>query len=148
MAPEFGTGAVSLTGNAVTGTLSDPRGGTGLLPSLGSAYPPTVNSSGPGYTYANTGLRSMQVWTGNGTWSRPCGVRYIKVCVTALEVEDPGHGELQAPRLCRRSNPMLQACPASITIGGSGGSGYYPGRGGNGGSAPGSMYRWRRIWRK
>ena len=78
---EFGTGAVSLTGNAVTGTLSTSRGGTGLS-SLGSAYQSlTVNSSGSGYTYANTGLRSMQVWTGNGTWSRPSGVRYIKVCV-------------------------------------------------------------------
>ena len=28
------------------------------------------------------GVRSMQVWTSNGTWSKPCGVRTIMVTVT------------------------------------------------------------------
>ena len=30
----------------------------------------------------STGIRSMQVWTSNGTWSRPSGVKTIMVTVT------------------------------------------------------------------
>ena len=45
-----------------------------------------LQSTGSGLQWAevsaSTGIRSMQVWTSNGTWSRPSGVKSILVTVT------------------------------------------------------------------
>ena len=45
-----------------------------------------LSSDGSGLSWrevsTSTGIRSMQVWTSNGTWSRPSGVKSILVTVT------------------------------------------------------------------
>ena len=54
------------------------------VPSLSSGQFLTTNGtnlSWAGLT-ATSGIRSIQVWTSNGTWSRPSGVQTISVTVT------------------------------------------------------------------
>ena len=55
------------------------RGGsTYVVPPMGGNEGKALRSTGSGYVWseisAGSGMRSMQVWTSNGTWSKPDGV--------------------------------------------------------------------------
>ena len=54
------------------------------IPSLSSGNFLTTNGTSMSWAglSAVAGIRSMQVWTSNGTWSRPSGVETIQVSVT------------------------------------------------------------------
>lgn len=126
------TGAVDVTSAVVTGTLPVAKGGTNIT-SFSGAYR-AVFSDGSALTQAPHGVQSIQVWTGNGTWSRPSGVRYIKVQVQGAGGGGSGHGEGGAAGGYAELFLNVTGIPSvGITIGGGGGGTYYSGAGGNSG---------------
>jgi len=133
---DLGNGAVNVGSATVTGSLSTGRGGTGLS-SVGSAYQAlTTNSSNNALTYANVGLYGMQVFTGGGTWSRPSGVRYIKVQIQGGGGGGSGHGESGgAGGYAERILDVTGISSVSVSISGEAGGTYYSGAGGNGGGS-------------
>jgi len=133
---ELANNAVNLTGSAVTGTVSVARGGTALT-SLGAASTAlTVNTSNNAYTFAPTGIRSMQVFTGSGTWNRPSGVRFIHVQLVGAGGGASGHGESGAAGgYAERIIDVTSTSSVSVTIGGGGGGTYYSSAGGNAGGS-------------
>ena len=133
---KFDTGAVSMTGSVVTGTLPVSSGGTGLT-SIGGSYNALgYNDSGTALQYRPYGIRSMQVYTGNSTWSRPSNVRYIKVCVVGGGGGGGGHGESGGGGgYAEEVLDVTGISSVSITIGGGGGGTYYSGGAGNGSSS-------------
>ena len=133
---ELAAGAVNVASSTVTGTLPVNKGGTGIT-SVGSAYQALVsNSSNNGFTFAPTGIRSMSVFTSNGTWSKPSGVRYIKVQIQAGGGGGSGHGESGAAGgYAEEVIDVTGINSVSVSIGGGGGGTYYSNRGGNGGGS-------------
>ncbi len=57
-----------------------------IVPSLSGQSGRFLTTNGTSMSWqgltAVAGLRSMQVWTSNGTWNRPSGVETIQVTVT------------------------------------------------------------------
>ena len=136
VAANIATSAVNTTTADVNGTLPTGRGGTGLT-SVGSANQIlTVNSANNALTYAFTGIQGMQVFTSSGTWSRPSGVRYIKVQLVGGGGGGSGHGESGgAGGYSERILDVTGISSVSVTIAGEAGGSYYSGAGGNGGSS-------------
>lgn len=132
-AAKMAPSSVDLGGAKVTGTAPVSKGGTGLT-STGGAYR-VVRSTGSALTTDNHGVASIQVWTGNGTWSRPTGVRYIKVQIQGGGGGGSGHGEGGAAGgYSERFLDVTGISSVSINIGGGGGGTYYSGAAGNGGT--------------
>ena len=131
---KFGSSSVSMTGSVVTGTLPVGSGGTGLNYNPSNAYYALgYNDSGTALQYRPYGIRSMQVFTGSGTWSRPSGVRYIKVCVVGAGGGGSGHGESAGAG--GNAEEVLDVTGISsvyCTVGSAGGGTYYSSAGGNG----------------
>lgn len=127
--------SVDLQGTVITGVLPVSQGGTGLT-SVGSNH--TVlraNSAGNALEYANIGFSGMSVYTGNGTWNRPAGVRMIRVKVVGGGGGGGGHGESGgAGAYSERILDVTGISSVSVTIGGFGGGTYYSGAAGNGGT--------------
>ena len=79
----------------------------------------------------------MQVWTSNGTWSRPSGVGSIKVVVVGAG----GGGSVDIVNLAgaggcsQRVIDVTNTSSVSVTIGNPGGGTNYSGCGGNGNSS-------------
>jgi hypothetical protein len=133
-AAKLAPSSVDLSGAKVTGTATVAQGGLGLS-STGGAYR-VVRSDGSNLTTDNHGVASIQVWTGNGTWSRPSGVRYIKVQIQGGGGGGSGHGEGGAAGgYAERFLDVTGISSVSINIGGGGGGNYYSGAGGNGGTS-------------
>lgn len=131
---ELGTGSIDLTSSVITGTLTSNRGGTGLTSFAGANQALVVNSSNDGYTYAPTGLRSMQVFTGSGTWNRPSGVRFIHIQIQGPGGGGSGHGESGAAGgYAERILDVRSISSVSVTINGGGGGTWYSSAGGNSG---------------
>ena len=77
----------------------------------------------------------MQVWTGNGTWNRPSGVKYIHVRLNGGGGGGAGHGESGgAGGYAERVMSVANISSVGISIGGGGGGTWYFNRGGDGGS--------------
>lgn len=130
---KLASSAVDLTAATTVNTLPTSKGGTGLT-SVGSANTLLrVNSSNNGLEYANTGFSGIQVFTGNGTWNRPSGVRFIKVKLVAAGGGGGGHGESGAAGgYSERVLDVTSISSVSVTIGGGGGGTFYANAGGNG----------------
>ena len=89
----------------------------------------------------STGIRSMQVWTSNGTWSRPTGVRSIIVRVTGAGGGGSGHCESAgAGGTSERVIDVTNVSSVSVTVGNPGGGTNYAGCGGNGGTSSFGSY--------
>lgn len=130
---ELATGSVNLVGSKVTGTISAAQGGTGLTAFAGANLMLGVNSSNNGLTFRNSGIRSMQVFTGNTTWTRPTDVRFIHVILVAGGGGGSGHGESGAAGgYAERIIDVTGTSSVSVTIGGGGGGTYYSSAGGDG----------------
>lgn len=132
-AAKLGSGAVDLGSAVTTNALPATRGGTGLT-SVGSANRVlSINSSNNALEYREAGFSGMQVFTGNGTWNRPSGVRYIKVKLVAGGGGGGGHGESGAAGgYSERVLDVTTIPSVSVTIGGGGGGTWYANAGGNG----------------
>ena len=88
-----------------------------------------------------TGIRSMQVWTSNGTWSRPSGVKTIMVTVTGAGGGGSGFCESGgAGGTAQRQVDVTNVSSVSVTIGNPGGGTNYSGCGGNGNTSSFGSY--------
>ena len=82
------------------------------------------------------GVRSMQVWTSNGTWSRPSGVKTIMVTVTGAGGGGSGHCESGgAGGTSQRQIDVTNVSSVSVSVGNPGGGTNYSGCGGSGNSS-------------
>ena len=131
---KIATGAIDLTSSIVSGVMPIAKGGTGLS-SVGSANTVLrVNAANNGFEYSAVGFSGMQVFTSNGTWNRPAGVRYIRVKVQGAGGGASGHGESGAAGgYAERIMDVTNISSVAISIGGGGEGTYYSGAGGNAG---------------
>lgn len=128
---EMASGAVDLGSAKATGALSVAQGGLGIN-SGGGAYR-AVRSNGSALTTDQHGIASMNVYTGSSTWSRPSGVRYIRVQVQGAGGGGGGHGEGGAAGgYSEKFIDVTGISSVSVSIGGGGGGTYYSGAAGNG----------------
>ena len=101
----------------------------------------STDISGGGGGGGGAGFRSMQVFTSNGTWTKPSGVGSIKVQVVGAggggsgQAESAGAGGF-AERIIDVSNISSVSC----TIGNPGGGTSYSGCGGNGNTSSFGSY--------
>lgn len=128
---KLSSGAVSVTSGTVTGVLPVSKGGLNIS-SYGGARQ-SIRSDGSNLSYSPHGMYGMQVFTGSGTWSRPAGVRYIKVQVQGAGGGGSGHGEGGgAGGYSEKFIDVTGISSVSVYIGGGGSGTYYSGAGGNG----------------
>lgn len=134
-AAKFTNSAVDLTSAIVSGTLPVAKGGTSLTSVGSSGQVLRVNAGASALEYSNIGFSGIQVFTSNGTWNRPSGVRFIKVKLVAGGGGGGGHGESGgAGGYSERVIDVTGTSSVSVTIGGGGGGTYYANAGGNGAS--------------
>ena len=97
-----------------------------------------ISSGGGG---GGAGLRSMQVFTSNGTWSRPSNVGSIQVVVVGAGGGGSGNGESAGAGGCsRRILDVQNTSSVSVTVGNPGGGTGYSGCGGSGNTSSFGSY--------
>ena len=133
---KIASSAVDLTTNVVTGAMPISKGGTNLTAVGGNNTVLRVNAAGNAFEYATAGFSGMQVFTSSGTWTRPAGVRYIRVKLQGSGGGASGHGESGAAGgYSERILDVTGISSVSVTIDGGGGGTYYSGAGGNAGGS-------------
>jgi hypothetical protein len=131
--------SVDLGSSVVTGTNPISKGGTGLT-GVGSNLQ-VLRSTGSALQYADIGLTSVQVFTGNSTWNRPANIRFIHVQVVGGGGGGSGHGESGGSGgYSERILDVSGISSVAITIGGEVGGSYYSGAGGNGNASSFGSY--------
>jgi hypothetical protein len=131
---DLATASVDNTSATVTGILPVSKGGVGLTTFAGANR--AIYSDGSNLSFQNHGIQGLSVFTGNSTWTRPTGVRYIRVQVQAGAGGGSGHGEGGgAGGYSERFLDVTGISSVSVTIGGSGSGTYYAGAGGDGGAS-------------
>ena len=96
-----------------------------------------ISSGGGG----GAGFRSMQVFTSNGTWSKPSGVGSIQVVVVGAGGGGSGKGESAgAGGMSRRVLDVQNTSSVSVTVGNPGGGTGYSGCGGGGNTSSFGSY--------
>ena len=151
-----GIGGFTLTSGGVTanGTLTvndlvidGTMGGSSsfVLPNPSGQSGRFVTNNGSSLSWGDvnlsTGIRSMQVWTSNGTWSRPSGVKTIMVTVTGAGGGGSGFCESGgAGGTAQRQIDVTNVSSVSVTIGNPGGGTNYSGCGGNGNTSSFGSY--------
>ncbi len=116
-----------------------------ILPNPSGQTNNFVSTNGSSMTWGTlssaSGVRSMQVWTSNGTWYKPSGVKTIMVTVTGAGGGGSGHCEAGgAGGTAQRQVDVTNVSSVSVTIGNPGGGTSYSGCGGNGKSSSFGSY--------
>ena len=94
-----------------------------------------------GPTPSADNLTSMQVFTGSGTWTKPTGVRFIKVQVQGGGGGGSGHGESGgAGGYSERVIDVTSVSSVSVSVSGEVNGTYYSGAGDNGGGSSFGSY--------
>mgnify|MGYP001206935150 FL=1 len=151
-----GIGGFTLTSGGVTanGTLTvndlvidGTMGGSSsfVLPNPSGQSGRFVTNNGSTMSWGDvnlsTGIRSMQVWTSNGTWSRPSGVKTIMVTVTGAGGGGSGFCESGgAGGTAQRQIDVTNVSSVSVTVGNPGGGTNYSGCGGSGNTSSFGSY--------
>ena len=151
-----GIGGFTLTSGGVTanGTLTvndlvidGTVGGSSsfVLPNPSGQSGRFVTNNGSSLSWGDvnlsTGIRSMQVWTSNGTWSRPSGVKTIMVTVTGAGGGGSGFCESGgAGGTAQRQIDVTNVSSVSVSVGNPGGGTNYSGCGGNGNTSSFGSY--------
>ena len=151
-----GIGGFTLTSGGVTanGTLTvndlvidGTMGGSSsfVLPNPSGQSGRFVTNNGSTMSWGDvslaTGIRSMQVWTSNGTWSRPSGVKTIMVTVTGAGGGGSGFCESGgAGGTAQRQVDVTNVSSVSVSVGNPGGGTNYSGCGGNGNTSSFGSY--------
>jgi len=151
-----GIGGFTLTSGGVTanGTLTvndlvidGTMGGSSsfVLPNPSGQSGRFVTNNGSTMSWGDvnlsTGIRSMQVWTSNGTWSRPSGVKTIMVTVTGAGGGGSGFCESGgAGGTAQRQIDVTNVSSVSVSVGNPGGGTNYSGCGGNGNTSSFGSY--------
>ena len=113
------------------------------IPSLSSGLFLTTNGTTMSWQglSAVAGIRSMQVWTSNGTWNRPSGVETIQVSVTGAGGGGSGFQESGgAGGHAERVIDVTNTSSVSVTVGNPGGGTNYSGCGGGGNTSSFGSY--------
>ena len=129
-------GELKVTNLNINGSISGSS--NYVIPSLQSGRYLTTNGSSLtwGEVSSSGGFRSMQVWTSNGTWSRPSGVGSIKVVVVGAGGGGGGYCESAGAGGClQRVIDVTNTSSVSVTVGNPGGGTNYSGCGGSGNSS-------------
>lgn len=128
---KLATGAVALGSAVVTGALALSKGGLGISSFSGAAR--AIQSDGSALSQQPHGIASINVYTSSSTWTRPSGVKYIKIQVNGAGGGGGGHGEGGAAGgYAELFLDVTGISSVGITIGGGGGGTYYSGAAGNG----------------
>ena len=151
-----GIGGFTLTSGGVTanGTLTvndlvidGTMGGSSsfVLPNPSGQSGRFVTNNGSSLSWGDvnlsTGIRSMQVWTSNGTWSSPSGVKTIMVTVTGAGGGGSGFCESGgAGGTAQRQVDVTNVSSVSVSVGNPGGGTNYSGCGGNGNTSSFGSY--------
>jgi len=120
-------------------------GSSYIIPEQSGNAGKLLRSTGSGLEWAEgagaAGIRSMQVWTSNGTWTRPTGVKSIIVTVVGAGGGGSGHCESGgAGGMAERVVDVTNVSSVSVTVGNPGGGTNYSGCGGNGGTTSFGSY--------
>ena len=140
----FSSGGITANGNltvtdlVVDGTISGSS--NYLIPNPSGNTNKYLSTNGSNLQWSElsiaAGVRSMQVWTSNGTWSKPSGVRTIMVTVTGAGGGGSGFCESGgAGGTSQRQVDVTNVSSVSVTVGNPGGGTNYSGCGGNGNSS-------------
>ena len=116
-----------------------------IIPSLSGQSGKFLTTNGStlswGVVSGTSGFRSMQVWTSNGTWNRPAGVKSIKVQVVGAGGGGSGYCESGgAGGFSERVIDVTNVSSVTVTVGNPGGGTNYSGCGGNGNSSSFGSY--------
>lgn len=131
---KLATAAVGLASSTVTGTLPVAKGGLAITSFSGANR--AIQSDGGSLSQQQHGIASINVYTGNSTWNRPTGVKYIKIQVNGAGGGGGGHGEGGAAGgYAELFLDVRSISSVAVTIGGGGGGTYYSGAAGNGNSS-------------
>jgi len=123
--------AVALGSATVTGTLPVSKGGLAITTFSGANR--AIQSDGSALSQQLHGIASINVYTGNSTWNRPTGVKYIKIQVNGAGGGGGGHGEGGAAGgYAELFLNVTGISSVGVTVGGGGGGTYYSGAAGNG----------------
>ena len=129
-------GTLNVTNIMIDGTIAGSS--AFILPNPSGHADEYISNNGSNLTWGNlstaSGVRSMQVWTGNGTWNKPeSNVKTICVFCTGAGGGGSGHGEGGgAGGTAVRQLDVTNISSVSVTIGNPGGGTNYAGCGGNG----------------
>ena len=127
-------GTLRVTDLAINGQVNGTA--SSIIPALpGSNYYLTTNGSSLSWQEVSSsgGFKSMQVWTGNGTWSKPQGIRSILVKVVGAGGGGSGFMEAGgAGGMSERVVDVTNVSSVSVTVGNPGGGTNYSGCGGTG----------------
>ena len=136
-------GTLTVTDIEINGTLAGSS--QYILPNPSGQTDNFISTNGSSLTWGQlssaSGVRSMQVWTSNGTWSKPSGVSTIMVTVTGAGGGGSGHCEAGgAGGTAQRQIDVTNVSSVSVTIGNPGGGTSYSGCGGNGNTSSFGSY--------
>ena len=116
-------GNLTVSNITINGTMSGSS--SQIVPSVSgqSGKFLTTNGSTMSWTdVSSENISSLQVWTGNGTWNRPSGVKYIHIRVQGGGGGASGHGESGASGgYSERVLNVVNISSVGITVGGGGG---------------------------
>jgi len=94
-----------------------------------------VNDAATGLEIAETGAVSCQTFSASGTWTKPVGIRYIRVQLVGAGGGGGGHGESGgAGGYSEKLIDVRSISSVAVTIGSGGGGVVYHNAGGNGGT--------------
>jgi hypothetical protein len=136
-------GELKVTNLNINGSISGAS--NYVIPSLSGQSGKYLSNNGSNLTWAGVsasgGFRSMQVWTSNGTWSRPSNVKSIKVVVVGAGGGGSGYCESAGAGGCsQKVIDVTNISSVSVTVGNPGGGTNYSGCGGNGNSSSFGSY--------
>ena len=131
-------GTLKVTNINVNGSFSGSS--NYIVPNISGQSGKYLTTNGSTMSWAevsgNSGLRSMQVWTSNGTWSKPSNVKSIKVQVVGAGGGGSGFAESGgAGGMAEEVIDVTNISNVSVTVGNPGGGSNYSGCGGSGGSS-------------
>jgi hypothetical protein len=133
-AAKMAASAVDVSTSVATGTLPLGLGGLGVSSLTGSANRTVMgNTAGDAFAFQDAGLVSVQVFSSNGTWTRPSGITRIRVQLVGGGGGGTGHGEAGGSGgYSERYLDVTSISSVGVTIGGGGGGVNYHNVGGGG----------------
>ena len=136
-------GSLTVTDIDISGTIAGSSGY--VLPNPSGNTDSYISNNGSALTWGSisvaSGVRSMQVWTSNGTWNKPSGVGTIMVTVTGAGGGGSGYSEGGGSGgTAQRQIDVTNVSSVSVTVGNPGGGTNYSGCGGGGNSSSFGSY--------
>ena len=136
-------GTLTVTDIVIDGNISGSS--AFLIPNPSGNTNKFLTTNGSNISWADlstaSGIRSMQVWTSNGTWTKPSGVKTIMVTVTGAGGGGSGYCESAgAGGTSQRQVDVTNVSSVTVTVGNPGGGTNYSGCGGNGNTSSFGSY--------